>query len=758
MPDKDKLLAAIDRFEESAYGSDSDSELESQRSAAIDAYLGKNTLPAPDGRSQVVDRSVYETIQWQLPSLCRVFANGDDVVEIIPVGPEDEEQAKQESQYLNYLILQKNPWFEVFRTAAHDALLSKAGYLYAFKDKRRFVEMEKYERQTPQSLALLLQDKALEIVDGEEYPDEEAEPQIDPMTGMPGPPPMLYNVQVRRTREENAFKIVALPPERCKIAEETPSWHLLDSPYFEYFEMTTISDLRAEGFDVEDDVADDDDTGSLESTSRNQYSEVDGDEEYIDPAMRRVKKRMIWIRHDYDEDGISEMQYVVRVGRTILHREECNRIPVAVLACDPMPHRHVGLSTADTALDIQTIKTSILRQGLDNLYLSNNPRTYANPAMVNLDDLMVSRPGGIVRGKGQFGVDLAPMVTPFVFDKAMMGLEYMDQVRENRTGVNRYFTGIDQNALNKTASGISQLTSMAAQRVEQIARTMALGIEQIGSILHEIVLKSGHQKQVVRLRGKWVDVDPASWKNRYDFRISVTYAAGNKDAQMAKLQLIAGYQAQALEAGVPVVTPDNVYQTAIELSKAADLSTPEKFWTEPSKIPPKQPPQPDPTVMAVEQLKAQVSTQTNTESTQQKERDSIRDFEIKKYQIDTDAQVKLELAAKEREKALEVEGFKAINGRDADERKFTFDLAKDGERKQLKDKSEKADQTESKSLEALTKIHDMISKHTRSAKRISKRGKDGRAEEVEAFDPETGDVLSRQMVVRGPDGRPVGIQ
>jgi hypothetical protein len=450
VPDTEKLLNAIDAAEADAYGSDSDGDLSSERAAAVDRYLGKNVIPAPDGRSQVVDRSVYETIQWIKPSLCRIFANGDDVVELPPVGPEDEPGAKQEAQYLNHIVLQKNNWFEIFDTAATDALLTKAGYLYPYKEKRRQVELEKYERQTQESLAMILQDGA-EVVDLEEYPDEDAKPQpvIDPMTGQPAidpatgqpimqPPAMLYDVEIRRTKEEVQYCIDVLPPERCKIAESTKKVQLRGCSYFEYYDFCTLSELRELGYEVEDDIGQGDDAETEEDDARDQYSEQTGhdDEHEVDPAMRKVKCRWIWIKHDYDEDGIAELQYVVRVGQKILHREEVNRIPVAVLCPDPLPHRHVGMCPADTVSDIQDIKTVILRGGLDNLGLSNNPRTYVNPSMVNLDDVLVSRPGGVIRGKGIFGQDIAPMAVPFVFPQAMEGLEYIwsTWTRSGRTG------------------------------------------------------------------------------------------------------------------------------------------------------------------------------------------------------------------------------------------------------------------------------------------------------------------------------------
>lgn len=753
MPDYERLINAIDAAEYNAYGSDSDSDLESERAQAIDYYLGKNVKPAPDGRSQVVDRSVYETIQSIMPSLCRIFANGDDVVELPPIGPDDEESAKQEAAYLNYILLQKNPWFEVFRTAAMDALLTKAGYLYVYKDKRSLVEVERYEKQTADGLALLLQDEGVELTEAKEYPDPSGEP--DPMTGMPA---MLYDVAIRKTREENRFCVRALPPERCKISELTEQWHLRECPYFEYWDYCTVSDLRSEGYEVED--LDEGQADTEEDQARDQYSEDrDGDE--VDPAMRRVKKRMIWIQYDYDEDGIAEMQYVLRVGKKVLYREEVSRIPVGVLCPDPLPHRHVGLSTADVTIEIQDQKTAILRQGLDNLYLTNNQRTFVNPDMVNLDDLMVNRPGGVVRGKGIFGQDIAPMPVPFVFPQAMEGLEYMDQVRENRTGVNRYFTGLDQNALNKTATGIQQLSTMAAQRVEQIARVFAFGIEDVCSLMHELVLKSGHKGEVVKLRGKWVQVDPATWRNRYDFRISVGFSAGNKDAQVSRLMMIAAMQEKALAGGLPIADARNVYETAMELTKAADFAAPERFWTDPSTVPPKPPPQPDPTVMAVEQLKSTTTLQKAQMDNEQKERDSQRDAQIKVMEIETGALVQTGLADRQAKLTERTEEMR-LAGQAGLKQLETHNLSALEREKFDRENSagvEMAQQVQQMAAELKTAVADLTQSLATvlTAKRQIRRGKDGRAEGVDLIGPDGGVIMS-QNVERGPDGRVVGAQ
>jgi hypothetical protein len=759
MPDIDRLLAAIDAAEADSYGSDSDGDLSSERAAAVDRYLGKNVIPAPDGRSQVVDRSVYETIQWMIPSLCRIFANGDDVVELPPVGPEDEGGAKQEAQYLNHIVLQKNNWFETFQTAAKDALLTKAGYLYAYPEKRRQVELEKYERQTQESLALILEDQP-DVVDLKEYPDEEAQPQVDPMTGMPLPPPMLYDVEIRRTKEEKAFCIEVLPPERCKIAEATKSVQVTSADYFEYYDFCTISQLRQDGFDVDDDISDGEGTDTEEDTARDRYSENGWTEDKpADPSMRRVKCRWIWIRHDYDEDGIAELQYVIRVGQKILHREEVNRIPVAVLCPDPLPHRHVGLCPADVVSDIQDIKTVVLRGGLDNLNLTNHMRMYVNPSMVNLDDVLVSRPGGVIRGKGIYGQDIAPVQVPFVFPQAMEGLEYMDQIRENRTGTNRYFTGIDQNALNKTATGIQQLSTMAAQRVEQIARHFANGIEELFSILHEIIMKGGHKSEVVKLAGTWVQIDPTQWRKRTDFRISVGFAAGNKDAAVSRLMMIANMQKEAALGGLPIVTPENIFETAMELTKASDFSAPQRFWTNPKDAPPKPPPQPDVTVMAAEQENTKRTITAKQLDVEQKERDSIRDFELKKYEIETGARSAMESERMRIEASHSLEDRKARNTAGIEQVKGQQTAQLKEREIQLKQQPalEMAGQVQqlSEKLEgAITSLQDALAT-VLTAKRQIRRGKDGKAEGVDVVGPD-GAVIASQKVQRGPDGRVTG--
>lgn len=642
------LIAAIDDADNRSYGSNLSNltaELSAQRALSIDMYLGKNLDPAPEGQSNVIDRTVFETVQWMLPSLCRIFANGDDIVTLVPIGPQDVDQAKQESAYLNWLVTQKHSWFDLFLEWATDALLTKNAYFLVYKDNKNTVEIEKYQEQTAQGISFLLQDPNVQLIDSRSYeaPDLPPEPVMDqngqPILDANGQPmmkpAMLYDCAIRRRSSGKELCIRVLPPERVKVDQRAFNWRIDDRcNYFEYWEETTLTELREQGYDIPTDVADDPEIYTQEDYARDQFGERRL-ERYkpTDPSMRRVKARMIWIRVDADGDGMAELLQITRVGRRILAKEEVSRMPIASGVACPLPHRHMGLSVADETMDIQQIKTSILRQGLDNLYISNNPQKILNEQLVNIEDALISRPGGIIRATDINAIRYEE--APFVFDKAMLGLEYMDKVRENRTGVNNGFSGIDTSSLNNAQPGtVNQLSTMGAQRVEQIARVMAFAIEDLFSIIHEQVLKLGHKREMVQLNGKWAEIDPGSWRKRNDFKICVAFASGNKDAQISRLMLMLQKQLEALQLGLPVVSAENYYNTLVELTKAADFAAPDRFWQDPKLQPPKPPP-PPPEGIVQAQIKAESDQKIKAADLVQREVESQRKAIIEKYAVDS---------------------------------------------------------------------------------------------------------------------------
>lgn len=732
----EKLIGAIDAFAEQSYGSDHDGgELSRQRGLALDAFQGVVIDEAPEGRSEVSDRSVFETVQWIMPSLMRIFAGGDNIVEFDPEGPEDEEVAEQESNVLNYLVTQKNDWDLIARTWMQDGLVTKNAYCMAFIEEKITPEIERYEGQSEEQIALLLEDDP-EIVASEQRIDEDnpeqvtgpdGQPVIDPATGQPlMQPRVIYDIEIKRTKTSKHLRFQVLPPERVRVSESTPDFTLEECDYFEYFERETITDLRKMGLDIPDDLTSDDFAETQEDQSRDALLFGDMDVDTPDPSMRQVVVRNIWIRFDEDEDGIAELQHVIRVGDEILSQNPVSTIPVACLVPFINTHRHNGVSVADLVFDIQRIKTSMLRSGIDSLNLATQPR-HAVSTQVKLDDLLNSRPGGVVRlksgsipGEGH----IMPLPTENTFPYAVQGLEHMDRVIESRVGVNRMFQGIDSSNINDH-DRVGQLSTMAAQRVEDIARLYGAGFKRLFRIAHELLIKSGHQEQTIKLRGQWVDVNPSQWRTGRDMRITAPFAAGNKDSLLQRLLVVANIHEKVLASGLPIVDVDDAYNLALEIAKAADLPG-SKFFTDPATVPPKEPP-PDYTALALEIENKKADNQAT---------ETQVDAEIDKYKADLDAQVKQYQVEANTQLQLAIANIKAGNSVDLEKVRANLKvnpIEVEGEQLAVSDAFSATKQAQEQMNETLRQTIDAISdlKQIVNAKKRIVRDSDGRISGVE---------------------------
>jgi hypothetical protein len=274
------------------------------------------------------------------------------------------------------------------------------------------------------------------------------------------------------------------------------------------------------------------------------------------------------------------------VGQNLLADEECDIIPIACFSGIIMPHQHLGISVYDLIKDIAQIKTALTRQFLDNGYLANNGRTAIDVNRVNMDDLLVSRPGGVVRIQGDPAGAIMPLVTPDTGQSALAGLEYMDAVRENRTGYTRQSQGLDTDALvNKTVGATVIQLSQSQLRLEMIARTIAeTGIRDLFRITHALTLKHATKAEKVRLRNKWVVVNPREWVRRTDLSISV--GLGTSTTQQLAQNLMALGQAQQQAAQIGLCGPQQFYNTLKKLPAAFGFKNAEEFFTPPQPGPP----------------------------------------------------------------------------------------------------------------------------------------------------------------------------
>jgi hypothetical protein len=484
--------------------------------------------------------------------------------------------------------------------------------------------------------------------------------------------PVTHDVTVVTTRKLAQAKVMGVPPEEFGIERGARS--IRDCNYcFHEVVTKTEGQLIAEGFDDEQIKSFGDYTGNTDSEtlSRDTAGEHLGTGAGgMNSAARLVRITEHYVRMDYEGNGRPCLYQVITGGDQgeVLRqdRRECvtpfDAIPFATTTPVPITHRFFGRSIADLVMPLQREKTALKRGALDNLYLHNNPRVEvaeSNAGPNTLDDLLVSRPGGVVRTKTAGGLNW--QVVPDITSSIYPMMQYLDAELETRTGLSRQSQGIDANALqNQSATAVAQVFSASQMRIKLIARIMAEGVRDIFALLHGTIRKHGQQQQTVRLRNAWVNVDPRGWKTRDDMTINVGLGSGGKAQQFAQVMALANIQKQLAAGGkVNLVGDRELYNTAAELTKLMGHKNADRFFCDPTAVdsqtgqlrhPPPPPPAPpsDPKLLAL-QARAQADQAAAAHKAQierQKAQNDAIHQQVKSQAAIELAQIKAELEAK----------------------------------------------------------------------------------------------------------------
>ncbi len=592
------------------------SNLTSQRKKSLEYYMGEKLGTEIDGRSQVVSTDVADTVETILPNLLRIFTASYQVVRCEPTKSEDVGIADQATNYINYIFNKDNNGFSILYTWFKDALLEKNGIVKVFWDESKSVEQETYENLTDQEYALLIDDEDVEVVEEETFEDVKAKEQLEQMkqlAEMQGqevgdiPTPMLHNCIIKRTSKGGKVKIENVPPEEFLIQKTAKS--IEDANFVAHRVLKTRSDLLEMGFDRE--IVESLPTSNniiLNDERLTRFSDIDESpfENAPDETSQEVELYECYIKVDMDGDGINELRKVTVAGSggyTILENMACDNIPFCSLTPIPMPHRFYGRSVSELVEDVQLIKSTVLRQLLDNMYLTNNNRVAIMDGMVNLDDLLTSRPGGVVRTKQPPSQVMMPMQSQTISQQAFPLLEYLDTIRETRTGITRYNQGLDADSLNKTATGVNALMTQSQMRMELIARVFAeTGVKDLFKRIFELTCKYQDKERVVELNNQFIPVKPTEWRNRYNISITVGLGTGSNDQQIMMLNNILERQLQAfqLQGGqeYPMVSLKNIYNSLAKIIENAGLKNVENYFVNPDQgkgmVQPKAPPPPTP--------------------------------------------------------------------------------------------------------------------------------------------------------------------
>lgn len=603
------------------------STLSSERATALKYYLGEPFGDERDGRSKVVSRDVADTVEWILPSLLRVFAAGDDVVRFEPVGMEDEAFADQATDYINHVFNKDNDGFLILYTWFKDALIQKNGIVKYWWEVTTKAEVETYSGLTETEVFHLVSAPEVEVM---AYSEDQ----------------MGHAVKVRRLKQQGRVRIEPVPPEEFLISRRARTMD--EAAFVGHRVYKTRSDLVATGYPKR-----------LVETLPAYYAVDDTDEALVrweddefrtagsmDPMMQTVEIIEAYVKADADGDGLAELLKVTVAGGAdgqLLDKEPVDAIPFASLCPVPMPHKFFGLSVADLVMDLQRIKSVLWRQMLDNLYLTNNPQREVVMAKLEkggLDDLLHSKVGGIIRAKQEGAV--RELTVPAAAAASFPMMEYVDRVRQYRTGVAPASTGLDAEALeNQTATAVTQMTAAANQRIELIARIFAeTGVKDLFRGLLRVVTRHQDQARVVRLRNTWVPVMPGQWNaDGMDASVEVGLGHGNRDQQMGYMMKILELQKEALGAGgLGLVTPKHIYNALSKLVQWGGLKHIAPYFSNPDEQPPEaHGPPPDPEAELARE-KARAELQIKRESAE--------------AEAALDAQKQMQRLATEREVAL----------------------------------------------------------------------------------------------------------
>lgn len=553
-----------------------------KQTKALEYYQGKMTdIVAETGRSSAVSRDLADTMGWMLPGIIRVFTASEHMAVAEPVGKEDMAWAEQATDGLNYTFWKENDGYRTVYNATWDSLLSANGVVKTYWDDTPEVKTSFHTGLSIDALSQLLLDPKtgdlsddIEILQHTKRLDEAGEE--------------VHDVKIKKSCAGGKTKVEAIPPEDYGKDSDSKT---CDEARFQYHRSDkTRSGLIEMGFDrkkVQSLQKATDNRQQEEMARREQSTTEDGD-----ISMDVVDLYECYVRVDIDGDGIAETCRVMYAGSKdggeILDWEEWeDETPFDDIPCNPMPHRWEAQSIADETMDVQQIKTALLRAALDNTYATNNPQRFVKGTISNPEELFSPSFGGAIFGDSSS--EVTNLSVEFVANHAYDAINYMDQVIERRTGVSRQTMALDPEALqNQSATANQNQHDAAYSQIELVARNQAeLGWKKVFRKILKLEVKHQDKPRDIRMRGKAITIDPRYWNADMDITINVGLGSGSRDRDLAMLQQVlanqtalgsrleaGGFQDKALEMLPYVMT------TLKKQAESAGLRNPELYYPE----------------------------------------------------------------------------------------------------------------------------------------------------------------------------------
>lgn len=646
---------------------DEDGDLSDVRKENLNYYLGAEYGDEREGYSSFVTREVLETVEQTLPSVLRVFLGGDDVVTFDPVGPEDEEAAKQETDITNYFVLKANNngygGFLPFHHWMKDALMYPTAYIKVYMEECEKTDVQIYTGLNEFGVQAIANNPDAEIL------EQRSMTQFLPT----GELAEVFDLKVRTTRMVRQLQLRPVPGDECLVDNDLTSTNLDEADFVCHRNEKSFTQLVNEGLDpdeLEQVGGEPHYQWNDERVNRMFYEDENPDASDEDDA----SMRMFWVhecyaKFDFDGDGLAEHRRVLLIGDKVFENEEIDYQPMVALSAILMPHTHTGMAYAELVKDLQLLNSILYRQVLDNIYKVNTGQHFVSEDSLTEDgstmQALMNRQAEIIPVRGDPTMAAAArMHTPIIEDILPLMSELDSQIVK-RTGVSPE-SALDANALQEVRQDVfANAMDRASQRLEMLTRIFAeTGYRQVFTKAHQLLRSHWDIQKTVKIRGKWVNVDPQGWRDRTDLTINVGLGHSTKHQMLSMLVQMLSMQKEALPEGL--ATPSQIYNTLERLINAAGLGDPRMAFVDPDSEQ-YQPPEPPPPSaqdqlaqaqaqalmgeVQIKQQKTQIDAQQTMQRMQQDAQKSAQDMQLKQAELQVRTR---ELALREIE--LEQEG------------------------------------------------------------------------------------------------------
>lgn len=532
-------------------------------------------FPILSKTSSLVSTDVADTIEWALPSLMKVFTGSDEVITVAGVTEEDDQNAEVMQSLLVYQLQRQNKFFPILYNWMKDALITGMGIIKCY--------WERTEGYTPETAQLNADALKLLTQTGVEITNVEGPDIMGDFTVTWNSPYYIKN----SPKLENILVSEFLYSPDAKNLE--------DANFVAHRKKVTMSHLRQkerEGIYANVDMVHPDNgpvswiTDQVEDVIGDHYTPLHNNQQ--DKAREEVTIYECYTKIDFNNDGILEDMIITIAGDVILRAEPnyMGRHPFFSISPTKDPHRiWVKRSYAELIGELQDMKVALTRQIVQNIALTNDPKMILAEDSINISDYIEGRK--VIRKKpgSNMGDVAMPMPVNQLSPQTFQFLEYLEGQKENRTGITRYNQGLDANSLNKTATGISAILGQSAQRLELVARMFAeTGISELFRFMVSLNQKFVDQDTVIRLTNKQLRISPDDLNGNFDLVVNAGISISTKESTIMTLQTMLTALMQTQAAGIPIVTPQNIYNLFKKWIESAGFKNYNDYVTDPAVV------------------------------------------------------------------------------------------------------------------------------------------------------------------------------